>query len=258
MTHRALQSLSITRCRGFTYFETAIVTALVAVVGAIAWTFLARTTDAMQYGFQVNSIDATIRKVVAEMSAELKDSGTSIVDPGAIPPYHSPICYHATSGESYTIYVSDWLVPLVVWLPSITDGECPGPVDPLQENLDTHPVWQTSNGSRVEFQRRVAFDGAATDWSTKIAFDLIDSPGETAGNGIDDDGDGVVDERMLVRIQDGITVRLADGVTELDFGRVQEEHEMSLTITISARGLEEGEELRRRRSTRIAFRNAPR
>jgi len=98
------------------------------------------------------------------------------------------------------------------------------------DHVTSHPAVQTVSTDRVIFQRRMAFEGTPADWSTPITFELVGSPGENAGNGIDDDNDGTVDERRLARTQDGATTILADGFDVMNITRQLGENWLQVTL----------------------------
>ena len=94
-------------------------------------------------------------------------------------------------------------------------GEDPGGVG----YVISHPISATTVLDYVQFRKRIAFDGLPTDWGTEIKYELVESQGENPLNGVDDDGDGVVDERTLVRTQDGESIPIAHDVTNIEFTR---------------------------------------
>ena len=65
----------------------------------------------------------------------------------------------------------------------------------------------------IQFQVNTGYDGSTIIWSTPITYRSIPVIHETA-NDKDDDGNGLVDERRLVRIQDGDMVTLTNWLKE--------------------------------------------
>ena len=45
------------------------------------------------------------------------------------------------------------------------------------------------------------------------------SAGELPANGLDDDGDGTIDEQTIYRVQDGVSRPVLDGVTSFEVSR---------------------------------------
>ncbi|MBI5363413.1 MAG: prepilin-type N-terminal cleavage/methylation domain-containing protein [Planctomycetes bacterium] len=82
------------------------------------------------------------------------------------------------------------------------------------------PVQSTSLGTdTLDWQVSLGVTGGAVQWSNTNRFALAMAPGE-ADNGVDDDGDGLVDERALVLTYEVGTanqrsVTLCDAVAEL-------------------------------------------
>jgi len=100
------------------------------------------------------------------------------------------------------------------------------------DHVLSHPGGATTASSTLSFQRRIAFAGTAADWGAPITYALAPSPGETPGNGSDDDGDGLVDEQQLTRNQNGQTLIIADGITSLTFTRNAGEYKVDFAVTI--------------------------
>lgn len=125
------------------------------------------------------------------------------------------------------------------------------------DHVTSHPAIQTVSTDRVIFQRRIAFEGTPADWSTPITFELVGSPGENAGNGVDDDNDGTVDERRLARTQDGATTILADGFDVMNITRQLGENRLQVTLG-SSRSLRHGTApVVRQTTATIGLRNKP-
>lgn len=101
------------------------------------------------------------------------------------------------------------------------------------DRLTSHPITATTVASAITFQRRIDFTGdPALDWSTPINFSLVASTGENPTNAVDDDGDGLVDEQQLVRIQDGVAEILAIDVVQLSFTRPIGEFRVDFQLTL--------------------------
>ena len=105
--------------------------------------------------------------------------------------------------------------------------------DGTVDHAISHPRVSTTTLGSVTFETRVGFAGTTADWSTPITYQLVDSGSEAVGNGVDDDGDGVVDEGRLVRIQDSETLSIAEDVTGFLVARVAGEDVIRVTVTAS-------------------------
>jgi len=123
------------------------------------------------------------------------------------------------------------------------------------EHVPSHPSSRASTLAWVDFQRRVAFTGDSSDWSTTIRYSLAAYANENAGNSVDDDGDGVVDEQQLVRSQDGTSEIISHDVTRLEFSRAVEQPGVSFLIEISRVPEEATTPVTVARSMFVAFRN---
>ncbi len=112
----------------------------------------------------------------------------------------------------------------------------------------------------ITFQPRIGVTGdAVADWGTSITYQLQDSPGEIPGNGLDDDRDGVTDERALVRISGAITIAIDHGVTAFEIERAPNTDAIQIRITV-ARGYglsTDAIPVTRTISTTIRVRNRP-
>lgn len=136
--------------------------------------------------------------------------------------------------------------------------------------VTTHPYATTAAITlpSVTFRRRIGLDAvAATDalnnWSAPITYQLADGVGEDSSNGVDDDGDGLVDERRLTRTQNGLTTTLSDDVVAFRVTRdptTLEADELQVSLTL-ARGYVSGGRrsfLARTETVRVVLRNRPR
>lgn len=99
--------------------------------------------------------------------------------------------------------------------------------------LTSHPPDATTITSSVTFHRRIGFAGDATDWSPEITYALTDSPGEDPTNGIDDDGDGAIDERGLSRTQGGSTTLIVEGMTRFVVTRNNGSNLVTIDLTLA-------------------------
>ena len=122
--------------------------------------------------------------------------------------------------------------------------------------VTSHPATATTTLPFITVQKRVALTGdPAADWSTPITFALGASPGETAGNSIDDDGDGLIDEQCLIRTQDAVSRMVADGVTGFSVSRNAGENLITIQLSMSRPSNPGMTPLSRTVSTTMAFRN---
>ncbi|MEM7165602.1 MAG: hypothetical protein AAF581_09060 [Planctomycetota bacterium] len=122
----------------------------------------------------------------------------------------------------------------------------------------SHPPGTTTTASEFTFRSRVALAGNAGDWSNPIRYALADSTGEIPDNGIDDDGDGAVDEQALTRTQDDIEKVVVDGVIAFTIVRNAGDHFVTLTLTLARPNRIGMDALERTTTTSIRFRNLSR
>lgn len=87
--------------------------------------------------------------------------------------------------------------------------------------------------TQLTFAMRTGLSGVeAGDWSTPITYRLVPD-GDTPGNGLDDDRDGVQDEQRLERVQDGQTVVLDESVTAFTIDRALGSDVITITLEVS-------------------------
>jgi type II secretory pathway pseudopilin PulG len=86
----------------------------------------------------------------------------------------------------------------------------------------------------ITFAERIALTGVeANDWSaTPITYRLV-ANGDTPGNGVDDDRDGVTDEQRLERVSGGQTVVLDQSVTLFTIDRALGSDMITITLEVS-------------------------
>jgi hypothetical protein len=123
------------------------------------------------------------------------------------------------------------------------------------DHVVSHPRSQNNSKTKIDFQMRQDFDGGADDWSSTVTYELAPSQGETPGNGIDDDDDGLVDEQQFVRKQDAETVALAEGVLSFQVTRVANEDKLNLTVRVARPVLGGGQPMERLLTAVVALRN---
>lgn len=127
--------------------------------------------------------------------------------------------------------------------------------------VHTHP--KNANQTEldyIEFDRRIAFTGdPVADWSSMVTIKLRESAGEIPDNDYDDDSDGLVDEKQLVRIQQGVEDQIIlDNIQEIKFVREPWTHFITIEATVqrSVQGSNSDELTLTRQLTRtIALRN---
>jgi hypothetical protein len=208
-----------------------------------AWRLFTETAAAVYFS-QVNSdLDTSMRRVLDRIWSELRDSGTAPLDPSAVTICHSGKTKHldpATAQFHLDTHPNDYSGPC-------TSGT---EEDSFVDYVASHSLSETTSDSSVTFQAR-----GETGWGTPVTYSLAPSLGETPGNGIDEDGDTLVDEQTLVRTQDNQTAELADNVLALNFSHVQGEHMMRITLTMARPGRRNGEVWMRNLSTVVAYRN---
>lgn len=124
------------------------------------------------------------------------------------------------------------------------------------ERVASHPSDEDTTASSVEFQVRTGLTGVpADDWGSQITFELVEEEGEDSDNGVDDDGDGIVDEQVLVRTQDGETRVFTTGVTEFTVTRVEGEDFVTVQVTLARVGRSDETPYSRTLSSRVSFSN---
>ena len=94
-----------------------------------------------------------------------------------------------------------------------------------------------NNSTTLSFQRVTGFTGGALVYGPVIQYSWVLDPAET-DNGVDDDGDGLVDEGRLIRTEAGQTVILIrDALQEdgLQFTRLAGQDSVNITLTLQRR-----------------------
>lgn len=140
--------------------------------------------------------------------------------------------------------------------------------------VTTHdPVTATVSAPTVSFRRRTGLSGAedgltaansaALNWGPVITYALADSANEISGDGIDNDGDGLIDEQSLMRTENGLTVMLVDNVMAFDVTRdptAQSSDELVVTLTLGRAYVSNGTRnvLVQTVTSRVVLRNRPR
>ncbi len=102
--------------------------------------------------------------------------------------------------------------------------------------LTTHPRATGGTSANVVFQQRLALTNQASDWGPSIEYLLQPESGEDPSDRVDNDGDGLVDEQNLARVQGGSTITLARNVTSLSFARAAGSDALSLSLTLARSG----------------------
>jgi hypothetical protein len=90
---------------------------------------------------------------------------------------------------------------------------------------DALVITEENGCQRLDYQIAEAYDGVATEWSTTIT--LLYEPTIDDGN-----GNGVLDEGRLVRIQDGKRRTLCRNVAAGSFTAVRTDQRLDLGVTI--------------------------
>jgi hypothetical protein len=83
----------------------------------------------------------------------------------------------------------------------------------------------------ISFRPVTSFVGAAPQYGDTIRFSLLPERGEVV-DGVDNDRDGIVDERMLVRTIGGVGTATLSGVTAFSVTRNGENLTVSMQITV--------------------------
>lgn len=139
--------------------------------------------------------------------------------------------------------------------------------------VTTHdPVTATVTAPAVSFRRRTGLlstgDGITAantlnNWGPVITFALADSAGEVSGDGVDNDGDGLTDERSLMRTEGGATVMVVDNVMAFTVTRdptAQSSDELVISLTLGRSYVSNGTRslILRTANSRVTLRNRPR
>lgn len=124
------------------------------------------------------------------------------------------------------------------------------------DRVTSHPSDQDTTSDQVVFQVRVALTGNPNDdWGPPITLELQDEDGEDSSNGVDDDGDGIVDERLLTRNQDGVETIYTAGVTEFTVTRAAGDDFVLVQLALARAGRSVEAPLARQLTTRISLVN---
>lgn len=121
------------------------------------------------------------------------------------------------------------------------------------DHVLSHPRALDSDSTFVIFEERAGLDA----WGTTSEYFLRSSPGETFGNAADDDGDGLIDERELAFVKDGITSVLSDDILEFRVTRAAGSDSIGLRLIVARPDPTSAEPVRAEILTRVALRNVP-
>ena len=99
--------------------------------------------------------------------------------------------------------------------------------------VSSHPLNVLTQSPSVTFQMREDLLELESDWSTQVRYELQPEAGEDPANGGDDDGDGIIDEQNLVRVQDGVGVVLSTNIIGINFARQIGAYTIDVTMTIA-------------------------
>ena len=121
------------------------------------------------------------------------------------------------------------------------------------DHVLSHPRALDTQETFLIFEQRSGLDA----WATRVEYFLRTSPGEAFGNDIDDDGDGLVDERELACVKDGLASVLSDDVLDFTAARTAGTDSIGLRIVIARADPTSDAPLRSEITTRVALRNVP-
>lgn len=139
--------------------------------------------------------------------------------------------------------------------------------------VTTHdPVTATISVPTVSFRRRTGLLGEGdgitnantlNNWGPVVTYFLQDSANEASGDNDDDDGDGLIDERSLMRTENGTTVMIVDNVLNFAVTRdptAQSSDELVITLAIGRAYVSNGTRnvLQQTATSRVTLRNRPR
>jgi hypothetical protein len=110
-------------------------------------------------------------------------------------------------------------------------GQCP-PAAPSRTAAPWKSPWAEGTAyDNISFRPVTSFVGAAPQYGDTIRFSLLPERGEVV-DGVDNDRDGIVDERMLVRTIGGVGTATLSGVTAFSVTRNGENLTVSMQITV--------------------------
>ena len=121
--------------------------------------------------------------------------------------------------------------------------------------VTSHPIDQTTSSESITFSKRIDVTETSADWTAPITYSLQASEGEDPSNGLDDDQDGIVDERTIVRDDGAEALILADNVTSAQFTRSPGEFKVDITFTLARFSVDEDALNSRSATATVAFRN---
>ena len=122
--------------------------------------------------------------------------------------------------------------------------------------ISSHLPNVSTSKDHITFSKRIAFDGLPTDWTLPITYRLRPSENENPQNGVDDDGDGLVDEQILVREEISSANTIIDNVESIVFERDAQSNLIRVTLIQHTRPQEHtGQNHVTSRSISIALRN---
>jgi len=139
--------------------------------------------------------------------------------------------------------------------------------------VTTHdPETATVSVPTVSFRRRTGLLGEGdgitnantlNNWGPVVTYFLQDSANETSGDNDDDDGDGLIDERSLMRTENGTTVMVLDNVMNFVVTRdptAQSSDELVITLAVGRAYVSNGTRsvLQQTATSRVTLRNRPR
>lgn len=194
MSHARLKQDASTRRasgheRGFTMLEMVVATSIFAIAFVLVGSALQRSTEDVNGALQSGELDASLRRVVLQISHELQNSGFA-------------------NGIDYVI---------------------------------SHPQGATTQLKTVQFRVRSDIEGLDSDWELPVSYKLAAFGNEIPGDGLDNDSDGITDERALYRVEeregaaDRVTV-VCDNVMALSFSRNDGDDYVTFSITIARLG----------------------
>lgn len=101
--------------------------------------------------------------------------------------------------------------------------------------------------------QNLGFASGSITWGTPVTWTLAYGSGET-DNGVDDDIDGLVDEMVITRTQNGVTLTKAENVVENSFMCVISNNAVDITLLMQTTDAKRNV-VQRTHSTSVAMRN---
>ena len=191
---------------GYTLVELAMVAVILSIaLGSLAL-FGGRSAGALSEGTSQAEMDGQLRRTIARIGEELLPSGLAVITPAAAAPAGAAeLAYRRSAGAVNG--ANTWGAPRRIAF-AYEMGE-------LDDGLDNNENGLADEGV-VELTIDVGLPGEQT---VILCHGVRELDGDEQENGLDDDGDGLVDERGLAFQRTGNVLRLELTLERLDAER---------------------------------------